>query len=191
MKKAGSGGVLRLAVLAALATCSALLIPSAASAASTTGTSFNQAPVTGKANNGKAFHGTYTVQRFVNRSGTTYAIGKLTGQIGGRSVSKTGVAMPVLINGTPIGRASASATCGVLDLTLGPLDLNLLGLRVQLNQVHLQITAISGPGNLLGNLLCGVVGLLDTNTGVLSAGQVSQLLNIVLALVNNPGLLNL
>ena len=192
MKKAGSGGALRLAILAALATCAALIVPSAGSAASTTGTSFNQAPVSGHANNGKAFHGTYTVQRFVTRGGQSVAIGKLTGQIGNRSVSKNGVAMPVLVNTTPSGRASASATCQVLDLTLGPLDLNLLGLRVQLNQVHLQITAISGPGNLLGNLLCSVAGLLNNNTtGVLTPGQVSQLLNIVLALVNNPTLLNL
>ena len=192
MKKAGSGGMLRLALLAVLATCAALLVPSAASAASTTGTSFRQAPVSGKASNGKAFHGTYTVQRFVNRGGQAYAIGKLTGQIGNRSVSKSNVAMPVLVNSTPTGRASASATCQVLNLTLGPLDLNLLGLRVQLNQVHLQITAISGPGNLLGNLLCGVAGLLDNSAvGTLTSGQVAQLLNIVLTLVNNPGLLNL
>lgn len=52
-------------------------------------------------------------------------------------------------------------TCPILHLELGPLDLNLLGLRVQLNQVVLDITAIPGPGNLLGNLLCAVAGLLD------------------------------
>jgi hypothetical protein len=191
MKKAGSGGVLRLALLAVLATCAALLVPSAASAAAgTTGQSFKQAPVVGQASNGKKFYGKYTVERFANRGGQVVAIGKLTGKIGNRSVSKDGVAMPVLVSSTPSGRASASATCQILNLTLGPLDLNLLGLRVQLNQVHLLITAISGPGNLLGNLLCGVAGLLDNNS-VLSAGQVSQLLNIVLTLVNNPGLLNL
>ena len=44
---------------------------------------------------------------------------------------------------------------------LGPLDLNLLGLRVQLNQVVLDVTAVPGSGNLLGNLLCAVAGLLD------------------------------
>jgi hypothetical protein len=32
--------------------------------------------------------------------------------------------------------------CPILHLELGPLDLNLLGLRVQLNQVVLDITAI-------------------------------------------------
>jgi hypothetical protein len=43
--------------------------------------------------------------------------------------------------------------CTVLDLTLGPLDLNLLGLMVHLDTVHLVITADS-EGGLLGSLLC-------------------------------------
>jgi hypothetical protein len=60
--------------------------------------------------------------------------------------------------------------CTVLDLTLGPLHLDLLGLVVDLNQVHLTITAVNGPGNLLGNLLCAVAHLLD-NTGGLSGLQ--------------------
>ena len=45
-------------------------------------------------------------------------------------------------------------SCQILDLVLGPLHLDLLGLVVDLNQVHLTITAERGPGNLLGNLLC-------------------------------------
>jgi len=61
-------------------------------------------------------------------------------------------------------------TCTILDLTLGPLHLDLLGLVVDLNQVHLVITAERGPGNLLGNLLCAVAGLLDGN-GTLGAIQ--------------------
>jgi hypothetical protein len=38
---------------------------------------------------------------------------------------------------------------------------------VNLNQVHLNITARPGAGNLLDNLLCAVTGLLD-GPGVLS-----------------------
>ncbi len=34
---------------------------------------------------------------------------------------------------------------------------------VDLNHVALNITAQTGPGNLLGNLLCAVAGLLDGN----------------------------
>jgi hypothetical protein len=48
--------------------------------------------------------------------------------------------------------AVAVASCPILHLVLGPLN-HLLGLNVSLNQVILDITAIPGPGNLLGNLL--------------------------------------
>jgi hypothetical protein len=51
--------------------------------------------------------------------------------------------------------------CPILHLMLGPIDLNLLGLGVQTSEICLAIDAESGPGNLLGNLLCGVAGLLD------------------------------
>jgi len=52
---------------------------------------------------------------------------------------------------------SQTAVCPILDLVLGPLDLNLLGLMVHLNQVHLTITAVRG-GGILGDLLCGLAG---------------------------------
>ena len=56
----------------------------------------------------------------------------------------------------PATTASAPpAVCPVLDLTLGPLDLNLLGLVVNLNQVHLTITATPGGGT-LGDLFCSL-----------------------------------
>jgi hypothetical protein len=45
----------------------------------------------------------------------------------------------------------------VLDLVLGPLDLNLLGLMVHLDKVHLVITADS-EGGILGSLLCSLAG---------------------------------
>jgi hypothetical protein len=74
----------------------------------------------------------------------------------------------------------ATGSCEILDLTLGPLDLDLLGLVVHLDTVHLNITAESGPGNLLGNLLCAVAGLLDTNT---STNLLVTLLNRLLGLL--------
>lgn len=72
----------------------------------------------------------------------------------------------------------ATGSCQILDLTLGPLDLNLLGLMVHLDTVHLNITAQQGPGNLLGNLLCAVAGLLD-NTN--STNGLAALLNRLVA----------
>jgi hypothetical protein len=60
----------------------------------------------------------------------------------------------------PAGRAAqapAAGTCAILDLVLGPLHLNLLGLVVDLNRVHLTITG-NPAGGILGRLLCGVAG---------------------------------
>jgi hypothetical protein len=54
-----------------------------------------------------------------------------------------------------------AGSCQILALTLRPLDLNLLGLTIHPNQVVLNITTVSGAGNLLGNLLCAVANLLN------------------------------
>ena len=86
------------------------------------------------------------------------------------TVSRT-VSMPVTV---------AAVTCQVLNLVLGPLHLDLLGLVIDLNQVHLLITAVQAPGNLLGNLLCAITHLLDGNP---TAGGLAALLNAILALL--------
>ncbi len=79
---------------------------------------------------------------------------------------------------TPRSDLRLAATCEILSLTLGPLDLDLLGLVVHLDQVVLDIDAESGPGNLLGNLLCAVAGLLD------GGGPLSGLLNQLIGVLN-------
>jgi hypothetical protein len=79
------------------------------------------------------------------------------------------------LNGTPARAGSARATCNILNLVLAPLDLNLLGLQVHLDRVVLNIVAVSGAGNLLGNLLCAVAGLLDGGIG----GALARLTNLL------------
>jgi hypothetical protein len=59
-----------------------------------------------------------------------------------------------------VAAQSASPTCQVLTLVLGPLNLDLLGLVVDLNKVNLAITATRGQGA-LGDLFCQ---LADNNT---------------------------
>lgn len=72
-----------------------------------------------------------------------------------------------------------SRTCPILTLDLGAIHLDLLGLVVNTSPIHLNVTAQSGPGNLLGNLLCAVAHLLD-NSGVGPLNQVAALLNGIL-----------
>ena len=88
-----------------------------------------------------------------------------------RSITQTGDPATAAKAGQAV---PAAAVCDILHLVLGPLDLNLLGLRIQLNRVVLDITAITGA--LLGDLLCAISGLL--NGGLL--GQLRDLLNQIL-----------
>lgn len=61
----------------------------------------------------------------------------------------------------------------LLTLSLKPLDLNLLGLRVESSPITATVSAVEGDGNLLGNLLSNVGGLIDID-------QINQALNNVL-----------
>jgi hypothetical protein len=145
-----------------------------------TATSSLTVPITGTAENAAGetvnFAGTFTLQRFATSGGALTAVGQLVGTLtnavsGATQSVNQQITLPVL---------DATGSCEILDLTLGPLDLDLLGLVVHLDQVHLNITAESGPGNLLGNLLCAVAGLLDANT---STNLLATLLNRLLGLL--------
>jgi hypothetical protein len=197
--------VRKLEALAAVICASALVFPVAAGAqtlpAGTNVASLAQVPVSGAAHNHKTFTGHYTVNRFVSgRNGKTFAVGTLTGRLGHRHISRSNVAMPASIGtGLMTDAAHAAAACPVLHLVLGPVNLNLLGLVVTLgggsaaNQpIVLDITAMSGSGNLLGNLVCSVSGLLNgTGATPLTSSLTTGLLNLLNTLLNNPALSSL
>ncbi|MEU8242406.1 hypothetical protein AB0C07_29500 [Actinoplanes missouriensis] len=124
-----------------------------------------------------AFAGSFTPTRFSAQDGQLLASGTVTGTL----TDASGETLGAVTRTATVPVAVAQATCRVLDLTLGPLHLDLLGLVVDLNQVHLTITAESAPGNLLGNLLCAITHLLDQNPG---AGALAAILNALLALLN-------
>jgi len=85
--------------------------------------------------------------------GTVQAVGTLTGTLLGHNF--------VTDFTTTILPPANGATCPILDLHLAPIHLDLLGLNVDTSEICLSVSATPGPGNLLGNLLCGVGGLLD------------------------------
>lgn len=139
------------------------------------------APVTGTATNAAGqtvnFAGTFTPTSA--SPGSNGAI-NILGTLNGTLTNATTGAINAVTQQVNAPTASVDPSCPVLNLVLGPLDLNLLGLVVHLNQVVLNITAEGGPGNLLGNLLCAVANLLNgTGTTGLS-GLLSQLLNALL-----------
>jgi hypothetical protein len=57
---------------------------------------------------------------------------------------------------------AGTASCQILYLEIAPIFLDLLGLVVELpNPLIVEIRAEPGPSQLLGNLLCGLLGILD------------------------------
>jgi hypothetical protein len=125
------------------------------------------------------FSGTFTPQKFSVTNGVLHATGVLKGTLTNANGTSLGtVNQTVTDSVNTSAAANAVAGCQVLNLVLGPLNLNLLGLVVTLNQVTLNITAVPGAGNLLGNLLCAVVNLLNGTGGLAS---LSALLNQILA----------
>ena len=168
----------RLTALAVLfAFCTMMMASTGAMAAKSAPTQ-KSAFVQGTNLAGDVLNGVFTITSFVNQGGQLVANGVLNGTLttaaGVVPVNNLAVSFPV---------ASVSASCPILNLVLGPLDLNLLGLTVHLNQVVLNITAVPGAGNLLGNLLCAVANLLNgTNlSGVLNT-LVADLNSILAAL---------
>jgi len=154
-------------------------------------------PITGTGKGAKAFTGTFTIKRFVQTADGVEAVGTLAGKLKNRPVVRRGVHVPATIaDGAPTARAAQTTNpipptpnaCQVLSLVLGPLDLNLLGLRVRLNQVRLLIEAVPSAGNtggqaggLLGDLLCGITNLLAPSANS-PLDAVTRLLNALLAL---------
>lgn len=129
-------------------------------------------PVSGTTADGGTFTGTLSNLTATSNGTVT----SLTGTITGLYTDANGVTTPITDTFTAtVDSVGTDGSCSVLDLDLGPLHLDLLGLVVDLNAIHLDVTAVPGSGNLLGNLLCGVAGLLDQNGGGL-AGLLNRLL---------------
>lgn len=110
--------------------------------------------------------GTLDITGFIVRNGQLVAVGNLVG-----GAINSIVQIPV---------TNIAGTCDILHLELGPVDLDLLGLVVHLDQVVLDINGQAAPGNLLGNLLCAMTHLLDNPSSSLNG--VATLLNRILAI---------
>jgi hypothetical protein len=152
----------RTIVAAALAL--ALFVPSVAQSAPAGSITV---PVTQTLSGIGTFTGQLSVNRFTTVDGQLAAVGTLSGQI----TDTAGNLLGTIVTAVTVPVSNASGSCSILHLTLGPLDLNLLGLQVHLDRIVLDISAQPGPGNLLGNLLCSIANLLN------GGGPLTQLVN--------------
>ncbi len=120
------------------------------------------------------FNGTARITSFARSNGQLVAVGTLTGTVtNAAGVVVQSLAANFSVPVTPQVIPSPQAICGILNLVLGPIHLDLLGLVIDTNQIVLNITAVPGAGSLLGNLLCSVAGLLD------EGGSLRRLVNLL------------
>ena len=145
-----------------------------------------QVPVAGTTGSGGVFAGTATITGFAVSGKDVVAIGTISGLVDGTQSVVATFTAPVMMapasSAGPAAQVAAAAACQILNLTIGPINLNVLGLVISIpNPVVLNITAVPGAGNLLGNLLCQVASLLNGG-GALQ--QVADLLNQVLGILS-------
>jgi hypothetical protein len=162
-------------------------------------------PIAGMGSDGSRFTGTVTVQRFEERAGQVFAIGVVSGSLSG-AAGPIGTAVNVpaafLVQVGPglsaragrdrVNPASLStpnrggrlmlvqqATCGVLHLELGAINLNLLGVVVTTTPVTIDISGdTAGP---LGALVCEILNTLQSVVGLV--GLLNQLLGLLTGLL--------
>lgn len=171
-------------------------VPAAAQNARPNGALTLQA--TGRFARGGEFAGTITINKFEQRGNEIVAIGFVQGTLhrGGRAVA-TGLAgeveWPVIVNaGVSLAGGRAPATgqlrrinssivlaqagsCDVVQIALGSVDVNILGVAISLSPVALSLSG--DPNEPLGKLICAVSGLLGNVAGLV------ELLNSILGLL--------
>ncbi len=183
---------LRMAAVTAMASCAVVLAGAGSASAAQQAPSAAPLTKTVALTGNKSFKGTYTIDRFASKGGKLVSIGTVKGTLkkGGktRRISRKNVTMPAAATGAgPASGANAAqlpdiqGACQILNLVLGPINLNLLGLVVRTNQINVRIDAVPGAGNLLGNLLCAITNLLNP-TGAL--GQLTGAINNLAAALN-------
>ena len=157
-------------------------------------------PVSGVAQGVGRVTGTFTIVQFVQLANGLGAEGKfvLTTPKGDTLVTTATVPVAAATRAATAAATNAATgpsiqqvtdVCQVLELTIQPIDLNLLGLQVHLDTVHLVINADPTGGllgNLLAGLLCGSAG--GTLSGLLTnlvanLNQIVTILNGILAIL--------
>ena len=153
-------------------------------------------PIAGTAiGHGKdTFTGTLSIERFAVRGDKIVAVGMVTGRVTDKSGNPRGTAVvgqvevPVRVGtGSPSsataasGIALAQASCDVLHLDLGAINLNLLGVQFVTTPITLDLTATSDAGGVLGQLICTALELVGNVVDLV--GVLNSILSLLTGLL--------
>jgi hypothetical protein len=146
-----------------------------------------QVPISGTVSGGGKLAGTLSIQKFSEVNGQLVAIGMISGSITDSAGAPVGTALvgplslPVQLGPRSAAAVSSAApvapqaqTCQVLNISIGAVSFNVLGLQVTTQPISLDLSAVSGGTNVLGQLICTILQ---------TAGSVVNLLNTLLGLL--------
>ena len=114
-----------------------------------------------------------TIENIEIVDGKLVASGSVTGTVKGKPFTAPFTDVPVDL--ALAEDQTGAGACPILDLSLAPINLDVLGLVVQTSDICLKITAYDDEG-LLGDLLCAVANLLN---GGLSLGDILGDVNLL------------
>ena len=148
-----------------------------------------QLPIAGTGAGGLTFTGTLSVLKFVVRDGQVAVIGMVRGTAMSAGMPLGTVLLGPLTLPVQVGPGAtlaptsaapvAAATCQVLHIDIGAVNLNVLGLQVATQPIALDISGDSA--GVLGNLVCTV---LDTLNNVVNlVGLLNQILGLLTGLL--------
>ena len=116
-------------------------------------------PVTGTLPNGRTLVGEVTISGFSVNDERLFVTGVLNAVVMATNGTTTNIVDQLFTVAASL--QNPQGACDLLFLDIRPIFLDLLGLQVNLSRITLDINAVPGSGNLLGNLLCAIVRLLD------------------------------
>jgi hypothetical protein len=139
-------------------------------------------PLAGTTHGNGGFTGTLTITNVVAQGADIFVEGVVAGTVTRSSQEPLGtifsvpVRLPLTGNwhqvaslrpGPERGIVLAQSTCGVLHLSIGAVDLNVLGVVVTTTPITLDVSGnTAGP---LGSLVCTILNLVTTVTGLLNS----------------------
>ncbi len=123
------------------------------------------------------------VSTLINFQGVEAALNNALGTVV-NLVNSVDLTLPPELVGSGVFDTGTEAVTPVLDVFVAPVSLDLLGLVVTTNPIHLTITAHSGDGLILGNVVTALAHLFDNPPETLTVDEVNVRLAQLLADLN-------
>jgi hypothetical protein len=131
------------------------------------------------------------VSSLINLQGVNNALNTVLGNVV-TLLNSASLAVNVNTTSGPLSNTTTAATTPVLDAFVAPVHLDLLGAKVDTSPIHLTITAHSGDGLILGNVITDLANLFNPplpdklNLDFINA-RLQQLINELNAQIPNIG----